>query len=434
MIISNKNNILKITGSFLAVKFIIFFIVLLTPGQYDTSSSLLFEKRPTFSTVNTSLCIEMIKRLIQRLTNWDMVYFVNIARRGHEYEHEWAFGFVYPGIIRYFGSQLTKRFQFFHILNSFGENYVYSATTIIIGNISHYFATIVLYYLTRETFNNKKIRSPSGLPFITALLYTISPAGVFLATGYTESLFALLSFTGLYLRLVSLDKLSSRFRPVSNPTLYVISGMIFASANLIRSNGILWGILFLYDCFIALVNFRFKEVAYSIIAGIMIFLSLIYSQYVPFTDFCPERGEWCLNSIPSIYNYIQSKYWNIGFLNYWTPNNVPNFLFALPTIYLIINSSIHYYHTYPFATTFPIIYAQIVLLILSLCLFHIQILTRIGSQLPVIYWYVADLVIKSQQTEGKSPRGSSFGKIVVWYFITWSFIQAALYSAFLQPA
>ena len=39
------------------------------------------------------------RRLVARLTSWDAVYFVGVARRGYRFEQEWAFGGGLPVVV-----------------------------------------------------------------------------------------------------------------------------------------------------------------------------------------------------------------------------------------------------------------------------------------------------------------------------------------------
>ena len=41
------------------------------------------------------------RRLVARLSSWDAVYFVSVARRGYRFEQEWAFGGGLPVVVRW---------------------------------------------------------------------------------------------------------------------------------------------------------------------------------------------------------------------------------------------------------------------------------------------------------------------------------------------
>lgn len=57
-------------------------------STYDTSTTLML------AGLNQSQ-----PALLTRLTSWDAIYFVQIARRGYLFEQEWAFGYGLPAII-----------------------------------------------------------------------------------------------------------------------------------------------------------------------------------------------------------------------------------------------------------------------------------------------------------------------------------------------
>ncbi len=46
-------------------------------------------------------------------------------------------------------------------------------------------------------------------------------------------------------------------------------------------------------------------------------------------------------------SYVQSRYWNVGFLNYWTWRQIPNFLLALPVLCLSLRSAYVYFNSMP---------------------------------------------------------------------------------------
>eukprot|EP00198_Chlamydomonas_reinhardtii_P011508 XP_001700845.1 predicted protein [Chlamydomonas reinhardtii] len=43
---------------------------------------------------------------------------------------------------------------------------------------------------------------------------------------------------------------------------------------------------------------------------------------------------WCSSRVPYVYGFVQLLYWNVGFLRYWTLQQAPNFLLAMPVLLL----------------------------------------------------------------------------------------------------
>lgn len=106
-----------------------------------------------------------------------------------------------------------------------------------------------------------------NLAFICAALHILSPAGVFLSAPYAEAPFALLSFIGGYCYVATWS--AKRYEnhadvhetkcpepqaqgPICTwnwtaDTLTVVSGICFAGATLMRSNGLFYGTIFTYD-------------------------------------------------------------------------------------------------------------------------------------------------------------------------------------------
>lgn len=161
-----------------------------------------------------------------------------------------------------------------------------------------------------------------------------------------------------------------------------------------------------------------------IVGGTLIGLMVIGLQLYPYLLFCPGRP-WCEKTIPSIFGYVQSEYWNVGFMRYWTPNNIPNFLFGGPTLYLLYRSLVYYRHE---RVLRPVLLVQLVVLVTALLVYHVQIITRIATCLPAMYWYVGSLLTSTNLTQVK------MGKRVVNYFILWTMAHAILFGAFLPPA
>lgn len=347
---------------FFGIKAYLLALALVVPKQYDTSSTLLFPGN----------------HFLSRLVIWDSVFFVSSAERSHLYEHEWAFSWTWSRVLGLAGSR---------------EAIAYSA--IAISTTCHLLSALMLQKLTLSVFHNKRFAQT------TALMYVLSPAGIFLIAGYTESLFALLSFSGLYLR---------------QKKQYALAGLVLGSSCLLRGNGLLWGIPFLFDLAWCIKRNDYSRGVQVTLGGSLVGCFFLYTQYLPWSIFCPWREEWCTYYFPSIYGYVQERYWNVGFLRYWTPNNIPNFLFAAPVLYLMYQAMSSKPDLMPF-------YAVHAIMGLA-CVFvwHVQIITRISTCLPTLYWYMAKLA--------QGYRG----EYVVRYVFVWVTFQVVMWGAYLPPA
>ncbi|CAN6648948.1 GPI mannosyltransferase 2 [Trichomonascus vanleenenianus] len=391
----------KVTKLFACYKLLLISTLYLVPRQYDTSSRFLFkgELDPSASTI-----WRVLAKGIERLTIWDSVFYVSVAKRGLVYEHEWAFGRFWSLMIQYLTPEINN--------SPLGPTYWYGLTSIIISITSHYLSVLLLMKLTKMIFASRH-KNVNKLALITGYLYTISPAGMYLIAGYSEAAFALLTFLGMY------------FREKKN---YIVSGLAFALCCGVRSNGILWGIVFVYDLFPELRKGNWWKAFQVIIGGGIIGLFSLGLQAYPYFLYCPARGEWCHDTIPSIFGFVQSHYWNVGFLRYWTPNNIPNFLFGAPTLYLLWQSGCWYSYPKPMVRIRPYLTVQFIIFVSAIFVYHAQIITRIATCLPMMYWYTAELISSTNLNQVKS------GKRIATYFVLWTLSQAVLFAAFLPPA
>ena len=293
---------------------------------------------------------------------WDSVYFMDIAKNGYRFEHELAFYPGLPVLIRALG------------LVPYAE--------LVIPTLFYVLNTIVLYYLTLSVGYDKSFARRAVNVFI------MSPATVFFTAPYTESPFCFFSFLGMLLW---------------QKEMYLASSLSFFLASFFRSNGIVNAGFFLYN--MIRLNYRAKRKASVLLFVVPIIPSVLFAVYAN-KRFCPGL-EWC-GSSP--YAYVQKRYWNVGFMNSFRAENIPNILLALPIIVMSTN--------YVFRTKSLILLPYVVqfafMIVTGVFFMHIQVITRFllaGS--PCSYWAIAS---------SKSARA---------YCIAYSVIGTALFVNFL---
>lgn len=154
---------------------------------------------------------------------------------------------------------------------------------------------------------------------MAALLHIVSPAGLFLSAPYQESTFALLSFLG-YLLLA--HGCLGPSRCIRQDAAIVGSGILFGLATLFRSNGLLSGVSFavfalaeLHRLATSSLTFaRLRRLAALGVGGLSVAMGSLVPQTLAYQTFCAEPSgaalrPWCLKTLPSIYSFVQEKYW-----------------------------------------------------------------------------------------------------------------------------
>ncbi|KAF1950980.1 GPI mannosyltransferase 2 [Byssothecium circinans] len=456
MILVKKYRVL--TAVFFAWKCILFAIAALAPGPgYDTSALIL--SNPSLRRHAEFKNQDFLGRIALKLFRWDALYFVTAAQRGQVYEQEWAFSWAYSGALR-----MITRF-FFCTETPPLSAFVWTA--VAISTLMHLSAVMILFRLLNVLTAR---RNGGRISFLACILHIMSPAGLFLVSPYAESAFASLNFLGmLCYAQAGLEQSSNRKQTFRQDALILCSGMCFALATVARSNGLLSGLIYLFD-FAACVpsvlrsplsGNGLRRITVICAAGVLVAVGFVAPQYVAYREYCTLGRQittpWCQRRIPSIYAWVQSTYWNVGLFRYWTLPNLPLFLLAAPMLCLLLQSSIvHLRYSRPRSSGaddhdadvkdrdasqdralpdhFPqLVFPQLVLAITAATSFHVQIINRISSGYPMWYLSIARWIPSRKVT---SENGTSSKKVVIIVrgMIMYAIIQGALFANFLPPA
>ncbi|ORY13076.1 GPI mannosyltransferase 2 [Clohesyomyces aquaticus] len=445
---------------FLAWKSLLILIAAFTPGPgYDTSAFILYDSHASrhvrFHTLSR------VNRLSLNLFRWDALYFVKAAQRGYVHEQEWAFSWTYTRVLSFVAHLLTG--------NAEPSLRLYIWTSIVISNLCHFVSVLALYQLLKTTLSHNQ---PGKIPLVAAILHIMSPAGMFLCAPYTEAPFSALSMLGILCYVLARESGSSVDGWSARQDLCILaSGILLAVATMIRGNGLLNGLVFLYDvlCFLPRLSTlrlsmgEFRRILATSVAGVLIAFGYFSPQWLAYKEYCvtlaPSAGRrpWCNATIPSIYSWVQSNYWNVGFLRYWTFSNLPLFLLAAPTLWLLFQSSttILYDLTRSIAaksgsskegrsswTNSPgtgicklpqLALPQLALAVLAATNFHVQIVSRLASGYPIWYLVVAKWAIDRRSSQGPAKQ-EVLSQWVIRWMIMYSVIQGILFANFLPPA
>ncbi|KAJ7129822.1 glycosyltransferase family 76 protein [Mycena crocata] len=336
------------------------------------------------------------------LLRWDALHFHHIARSGYVYEHEWAW---LPGL---------------PFLLSLFPNSLLAPTLVSLAIACD--MTSTMYSLSLHHLGSPAL---ARLAAVLSLLPS-SPATLFLAP-YTEPFFTYLSYKGM------LYCAQSR---------YFAAAIAFTLAATFRSNGFLLSGFIIWDLLVQPVLQRkpinFKYVVACVCMSALPFAPFVAHNYAAYTAFCTgaqSPAAWCAKTLPLIYSHVQERYWNVGFLRYWTLQQLPNFLIAAPPLLAISAFSVHNLSHYlkdpaapgrVFRSASIAPHAIHALAMTAILLFasHTQIILRFAAALPITYWAAAWLLLEH-------PK---WGRAWVGWSVIWGALSIFLWDAFLPPA
>lgn len=454
-------------------------------------------KRPLDFAEKISSWDRIINFLFNGLTRWDGEYFLHIARYGYTYENTLAFYPLYPAMIRIIAVILIKIFPFFNIQSTM------ILAGILINFICFVKSAIIFYDLTECVFQN------TTMAYKAAILYCINPASIFFSALYSESMFAYLTF---YTMLGSIRGTSMIYLPLALSTLARSNGIVnigfpayFGLKSLCNSERIekhprKYGMLSTLWHILKLIKLKSYFIILSTI--IISLFPLVLLQIYNYMKFCTSTFDkslmpvhilryatennlilpgrinsmWCNASLPLAYSYVQKTYWNVGLLRYYQFKQIPNFILALPILYIMsrcIKEFICEYRDelyllgffdskalksasateakkYP-VNTFVFVTHGLFLTIFCLFFIHIQVSTRLlASATPLPYWYCASIMshkcidhvdLRYETDENMCSKWKVFflfqkrytlqDKFILFYFVGYTFVGCFMFSNFL---
>ncbi|XP_059810663.1 palmitoyltransferase ZDHHC18-A [Hypanus sabinus] len=392
---------------------------------------------------------ELLEFLLGGFSRWDAQHFLFIAEFGYIYEQSFAFFPLFPLSVRALAEAILRPLEPWLSLGS-----RLLLASMLLNTVLFVLSAVVLYRLGLAVLRDRRLAA------VSSLLFCLNPASIFMSAAYSESLFALLTFSGMLLL--------ERAQPLT-------SCLLFALSTAARSNGIVnAGFLFhsqLKRCLLYLRPTRkdwhkclgpvLRSVLLVTGGLVVIILPFALFQYYGYLTFCrstvnpvlsipqpllqlaTEKGylvpdkdkavpSWCHHWYPVVYSYIQDTYWNVGFMKYYQLRQLPNFLLAFPIVFLGVWGARQYILVDPWYCirlglinktpkeeregdgkppsgfhsrgVFVYVVHSAALLAFGVCFMHIQVITRfLASASPVLYWFSAHLLQEAGPGQDAAP-------------------------------
>lgn len=180
----------------------------------------------------------------------------------------------------------------------------------------------MLHELTSIMYLESTTSRISSFCLLAASLHIISPAGIFLSAPYAESSFSFLNFAGYYLYAKGMLMHGER-KEAQRDYLVLFSGVVFGIATTFRGNGLLCGLLFVWDALVCGARilqsietvFHARHLLSASMSGLLMACIAMTPQYLAYNEYCvrgsadSDKRPWCSYWPPSIYAWVQRQYW-----------------------------------------------------------------------------------------------------------------------------
>ena len=394
---------------------------------FDTSGSLLHH------TLWNDAGVHAWNRWAVPFVRWDSVYFVSVAARGasaggYEYEQMLAFQ---PGIIA------VLRAAGWLGLDGRWSGTAAVLGTVVLANLATMVAPLILYYFS-------VVHGGHTLAYRAAFLSIFAPvSSTALGAPTPEPFYSFFTLAGL----AALAPGKRRKTPDVGLVRLTLATLAFAAATCFRTNGLLLaGFLVWRTAYIPALRAPVRN-AQRFFVRVLLSLPFVAAMCMPHVLFqawayarlCPGRP-WCASRIPNVYGFVQSHYWNVGFLRYWEALQLPNFALAAPVLITGFVGCVAYCRRHSLRELvtlsvcpggwapipadlwlLPFVVHTFVLLMLLLLVSHVQIALRFATPggLPFLWW-----------TYGSARRP----EVVLYALIAFNAAASVLYAGFYPPA
>ncbi|ALC41940.1 veg [Drosophila busckii] len=373
---------------------------------------------PNYTTGSVPLLDKLVQYSLGGLRHWDGEYFLHIANYLYTYENTLAFYPLYPVVVRYVALACYSLRMPLSL---------YSLTFVVAVVLNVWLfceAANMLYQLTQCVFNDL------NKSWHAALVFCFNPASIFFSAIYSESLFAYASF----MLMLECVKPKQEFK-------YLRICLSLTACLTCRSNGLValgFPLYFFVRRLVLSCHPRRRRQIMKMSMAILIPLVILHTYYfyiyrlycIPskklkhpqnIQDYASERkyllsgkgpleSPWCQYTLPFPYSYVQSNYWDVGFLRYYQWKQFPNFMLALPMLVFMHWHCYNYLRQlitkiWPQAAAWrdvlkaqkalPFVLHGTFLTLVCALFVHIQVSTRLlASATPIFYWFAADYLPK----------------------------------------
>lgn len=438
--------------------------------------------------VNLTLFDKITTTFLGGLLHWDAQYFYHISKYGYTFENTLAFFPLSPLL----NSILSIPSSY--VLPFLSWDSISLILFVVINVIFFVKSALALFDLSIIILSRR-------IAYRATILFCLNPATIFFVAPYTECMFSYFTFTAM-LNCVEIYYKNSKNKTFSSFFSLLTISIPISLSIAVRSNGILnigfllyfWLLYFKKTYWPHNVATFINLIKHSFMLTINIavcLLPFVLIQIFSFQQFCTNfesdlpkvivnyanendlvlpgtfskhNQSWCFDTFPLAYSYVQKHYWNVGFLNYYEVKQIPNFLLALPIVFIILRKSITFtkqhsnyslrlgfteinvgspkneggYVTFE-QKMFVFIAHAFVLTVFCLLCVHVQVTTRmLCSASPIVYWFSAYVFENISTIETDIfPSWKGFllhndlnleQKFIKYYFISYFIIGTVLFS------